>query len=193
MKFDDTSGDHEQDDDAFLRDLALTDAAGAKLIPAALEASELDASAAVRGRVLAALDPYERFARFESAVAELLDVSRKQARIALTRIDDPAAWVEVGPGMAYQPLECGPGASFTIAGFIRVDAGLDTPEHEHLGEEVTLVLQGCFADSSGARFYAGEPARQAKGTRHSFSVPADGPHLVGLAAVETGVKLIEPG
>jgi ChrR Cupin-like domain len=192
MKFDDPSRLDHDVQDAFLRGLIEADAAGAELVPSALADTELASGASDRARLLAALDPSERFARFEPAVAELLQLSREQARSALARIDDATAWVEVAPGMAYLPLECGAGSSFTLNGFIRIDAGLNTPEHEHLGEEVTLVLQGCFADSSGARYYAGEPARQAKGTRHSFSVPADGPHLVGLAAVQTGVVLIDP-
>ena len=180
-------------DDPFMLDLEPIDAesarAGVLHLSEALEALSSDAQA--RGRILDALKPYDRFARFEAAVADLLQVSRVEAAAALARIDDATAWQEQAPGIALLPVACGPNAGFVYSGFIRVEAGLTFPQHEHLGEELTFVLQGAFEeDSQGLRFGPGEPARMATGTRHGFRVPPDGPHLVGLVTLHTGFRLI---
>jgi hypothetical protein len=177
--------------DAFLRDLA-DPAAGALGLAEASAALEVEAvSSAGRLRALAALDPYDRFARFEGAVARILDVPLAEAEAALRRIDDPQAWQQQTPNIAYLPVACGPQAGFFLSGFLRIDAGFELPEHEHLGEELTLVLQGAFIESvSNTLFLPGEPAVMAGGSRHKLHVPADGPHLVGLVTVRTGIRLV---
>jgi len=181
-----------QDSDGFLQDLdALADGSGggAGLAHAAGSLAGLTTSPQSRVRVLEALQPYERFVRFEAAVAELLHVSMTEAAAALQRIDDPTAWLAQAPGVAYLPVAGSPEAGFFLAGFLRVEAGMEFPEHEHLGEEVTFVLQGAFEEScSGALFLPGQPSRMPGGSRHTFRVPADGPHLVGLVTVKTGVR-----
>jgi hypothetical protein len=151
----------------------------------------LESSPLARGRVLDELRPYDRFERFEAAVAELLQLPRADAAVALRCIDDPSAWLPQGPGVSYLPVASGPNAGFFLAGFLRVEAGLEFPEHEHLGEEITLVLQGAFEESnSGVLFRPGEPSYMPPGSRHRFRVPADGPHLVGLATVKRGLRLV---
>ena len=183
------------DGDPFLRDLGDTlgassgGAVGLGSVAASL--GSVAASAGSRALLLAGLHAYDRFERFESAVADLLQLSRSEAAAALRRIDDASAWLPQGPGIAFLPVAGGPEAGFFLSGFLRVEAGVDFPEHEHLGEEVTLVLQGAFEESvSGIVFRPGEPAHMAAGTRHRFRVPADGPHLVGLATVKVGMRLV---
>jgi anti-sigma factor ChrR (cupin superfamily) len=182
-------------EDGFLAELPDLATAGAGLC-AALAADNLATPPlrpAARGQLLDQLRPYDRFARFESAVAELLQISQPEAAAALQRIDDASAWQPQLPGVAYLPVVSGPDAGLFLSGFLRVDAGLVLPEHEHLGEEVTYVLQGGFEESiSGKLFLPGEPATMQAGTRHSFRVPADGPHLVGLVAIKGGVRFVQP-
>jgi anti-sigma factor ChrR (cupin superfamily) len=181
--------------DGFLRDLVATLAdtasGGVGLARATEGLTALSISSEARDRVLAQLQPYARFARFEAAVAELLQLSAADAAAALKRVDDPAAWLEQAPGVSYLPVASGPNAGFFLTGFLRVAAGMEFPEHEHLGEEITLVLQGAFEESvSGRLFRPGEPSYMPAGSRHTFRVPADGPHLVGLVTVKTGVRLV---
>ena len=177
--------------DAFLRDLADPAAAALGMASAAATLAGEAVSPAGRGRLLQALDPYERFARFEAAVARILELPLPTAAAAMRRIDDPAAWQPQTPHIAYLPVVSGPGAGFFLCGFLRVDAGHELPEHEHLGEELTMVLQGAFVESaSGSLFLPGEPAIMPAGTRHKLHVPADGPHLVGLVTVKTGIRLV---
>jgi quercetin dioxygenase-like cupin family protein len=189
MKFPDPKEHH----DPFLLDLEAIDAKIARMgvlhVSDALGA--LPSGGDARWRILDALLPYDRFARFESEVADLLQVSREEAAVALARIDDAKAWQAQAPGIALLPVPCGPNAGFVYTGFIKVEAGVAFPQHEHLGEELTYVLQGAFEeDSQGLRFGPGEPARMAAGTRHGFRVPPDGPHLVGLVTLRTGFRLI---
>jgi quercetin dioxygenase-like cupin family protein len=188
------SSEPEQSD-GFLRDLIETfpeaASSGAGLAGAADGLVEFATTLGARNRVLAELRPYDRFARFEAAVAELLQLSNNDAATALQRIDDPSAWQEQAPGVSYLPVSSGPNAGYFLTGFLRVHAGLEFPPHEHLGEEITFVLQGAFEESvSGALFRPGEPSYMPAGSRHTFRVPADGPHLVGLVTVKTGVRLV---
>lgn len=177
--------------DAFLRDLADPAAAALGMASAAATLASEVVRPDARTHLLGSLDPYARFARFESEVARILDLPLSEAAAALRRIDDPSAWQPQTPHIAYLPVASGPGAGFFLSGFLRVDAGHELPEHEHLGEELTLVLQGAFVDSaSGTRFLPGEPALMLGGTRHKLQVPADGPHLVGLVTVKTGIRLV---
>jgi hypothetical protein len=165
--------------------------AGAGLCSLADDLVALESSPQARARVLDDLRPYDRFARFEAAVAELLQLPHADAAAALRCIDDPAAWLPQAPGVSYLPVASGPNAGFFLAGFLRVEAGLEFPEHEHLGEEITLVLQGAFEEgNSGMLFRPGEPSYMPPGSRHTFRVPADGPHLVGLATVKRGLRLV---
>jgi anti-sigma factor ChrR (cupin superfamily) len=172
--------------DAFLAELADP---GLALATDGLPALSVEAGA--RARLLEALDPYQRFARFERAVADLLQVSPAQAAAALRSIDDEAAWQVQAPGVAYLPVAAGPDAGFFLAGFLRVAAGLEFPLHEHLGDEVTLVLQGAFEESQSREvFRPGQPSRMPAGSRHTLRALPGGPDLVGLVAVKTGVRLV---
>lgn len=180
-------------DDPFLIDLEPIDAESGRtgVVHVTESLGSIPLETMMRARILDALHPYDRFARFEADVAGLLQVSREDAAAALARIDDATAWQVQAPGIALLPVPCGPNAGYVYTGFIRVEAGTTFPQHEHLGEELTYVLQGAFEeDSAGLRFGPGEPARMAAGTRHGFVVPADGPHLVGLVTLRTGFKLL---
>jgi ChrR Cupin-like domain len=142
-------------------------------------------------RLLASLHPYERFARFESNVAEILGVSNVQAAAALSQIDDVSAWQQVAPGISLLPLTAAADCDYAVSAFLRVDAGTAFPRHEHLGEELTYVLQGAFEDdATGRRFGPGEPAHMGSATQHAFVVPAAGPHLVGLVTIRAGFRLV---
>ncbi|HEY2736177.1 MAG TPA: cupin domain-containing protein [Polyangiales bacterium] len=179
------------DRDAFLNDLA---ALGESPEPLARTLPDSDAtpSDGQRARVLAALDPYERFARFEDAVAQLLKISRAEAATALRRIDDPTVWRQPAPGARYLPIAGGPDSDFVFSGFLRVEAGATFPPHEHLGEEITFVLQGAFEESvSGEVFGPGQPSIMPAGSRHTFRVLAEGPHLIGLITVRVGARFVD--
>jgi hypothetical protein len=182
------------DGDAFLSDLAELGEGASGLEGVAQSLPDLPAGADARARILGQLDPYARFARFEAAVADLLHVSRDEAAAALKRIDDASAWQEQAPGLAYMSVPSGPDADYFLSGFLRVDAGLEFPPHEHLGEEITFVLQGAFVETnSGQLFRPGQPSIMPGGSQHTFRVLAGGPNLIGLITVKVGVRLVGDG
>jgi anti-sigma factor ChrR (cupin superfamily) len=90
------------------------------------------------------------------------------------------------------PIAGGPDSDFVFSGFLRVEAGTTFPPHEHLGEEITFVLQGAFEESvSGEVFTPGRPSIMPSGSRHTFRVLADGPHLIGLITVRGGARFVD--
>lgn len=129
-----------------------------------------------------------RFERYADSVANLLDIGRDRALEMLARLEESAAW-EPGlfPGMVLQHAEGGPRVSNAVTGFVRLAQGSVFPEHEHLGFEQVLVLQGRCQDGD-AIFGPGDTAAMPAGTSHSFHV-CPGPDLVYLAVIQQGLKL----
>jgi quercetin dioxygenase-like cupin family protein len=152
---------------------------------------EIEPPASLRARVLEDAVLPSRFGRFAEQVAELLDVGLDKARELLARIDDPAAWSHELPGVSFLWVEGGPRVAQAVRGFVRVQAGLEFPHHEHLGDEVTLVMQGAFEDHDRKRvFRPGEVDHMRQGTSHGFRVVPDGPDLLKLAVVQTGLRAL---
>lgn len=192
----------EPGEDAFLRELAElergtretethteTAALGLDVLSEALPA--IAPRTALRAQLMAAIPSSGRFERFASSVAELLDIGLDRARALLDRLDDPSAWSNELPGISFFWVEGGPRVADAVRGFLRVQAGSDFPVHEHIGDEVVLVLQGSFEDPGrGAVFRPGDIDRQAPGTSHDYRVPKDGPDLLQLAVVHTGVRAL---
>jgi putative transcriptional regulator len=139
-------------------------------------------------RIAATTQTQPRFERFADDVAALLDVPRERALTLLQRLDDGAAW-EHGffPGMVLQHAVGGPAVSNAITGFVRLAEGAVFPEHEHLGDEQVLVLQGRCQDGD-AIYGPGDRVAMATGSAHSFSV-CPGPDLMYLAVVHQGLRV----
>lgn len=151
---------------------------------------ELAPPPSLRARILEAAAPQARLARYAGAVAELLDLGLDKAKALLERIDDPSAWVDELPGVQFLWVDGGPRVAAAVRGFLRVEPGLDFPEHEHLGDEVTLVLQGGFEDPArGLSFRAGEIDRMPQGTTHMFRA-LPGAKLLKLSVVQTGLRAL---
>jgi quercetin dioxygenase-like cupin family protein len=190
--------------DAFLRDLEAfseSDDANAQLSPgqlaAALSSDQPPTPAPVpaselRARLMAALPDSGRFERFADAVSQLLDVDRPRAQHLLDQLDNRSLFAEMMPGIELFWVEGGPRVANAVRGFVRVAAGLDFPEHEHFGEEQVLVLQGSFRDPSSDRiFRPGDISVMPKGSSHLHFVPLDGPDLLMLSVIQTGVAVGE--
>ncbi len=158
---------------------------------AEIDRAEVDGVAsgvvAGRARLLASLESTHRFDDLEASVAELLDVDQQVARQMLLDVDRASVWEE-GPSAscALFHVDGGEKVRDAVTGFVRVVAGSGFPQHEHLGDETVLVLQGAFRDRDGAIVSAGEIARMPAGSAHSFEVEGDLP-LLYLAIVQKGV------
>ena len=150
---------------------------------------ELSPAPELRERLLGDARSEGRLARFAGAVAELLDVGTAKAKELLERIDDPSAWSLELPGISFLWVEGGPSVANAVRGFVRVAAGQEFPDHEHLGDETVLVLQGGFEDvQRGKVFLPGDVDKMPTGTNHGFRALPGGPDLVKLAVVQTGLR-----
>jgi quercetin dioxygenase-like cupin family protein len=186
-----------RDIDAFLRDLRehiepaheverLT-GFGLLALGDALEPEE--PSAALRSRLMDELTSKGRFARFAESTAQLLDLGLEQARALLDRLDDLSLFEPAFPGAAFFWVDGGPRVTNAVRGFVRVQAGTDFPEHEHIGDEIVLVLQGTFVDTTCKTTHGvGAQVLMPAGTSHAYTVPADGPDLLKLSVTQQGLR-----
>ena len=148
-------------------------------------------AASLRARMLAGACPEGRLARFASAVAQLLDIGMEQAETLLDRALRPSEFTSPLPGIGFLWVSGGPRVADAIRGFVRVQAGRQFPEHEHLGRESLLVLQGTLWDGTRQRrVVPGELDELVAGSSHAFHVPADGPDLLGLAVTHVGMRVL---
>ncbi len=140
-----------------------------------------------RARLLAALDGTHRFDDLEERVAALLDIEPAAASGMLLDVDRVGVW-EAGPNPSCTifHVEGGPKVKDAVTGFVKVLPGGGFPPHEHLGDEIVLVLQGAFRDIDGTVVGAGQTASMPSGSAHSFEVEGDLP-LVYLAVIQRGV------
>lgn len=188
--------DNQPELDAFLRELEREFGASDRDTVQALQRvsealGEIEPPPQLRARLLESAGKSGRLWRFANSVADMLDVGLDKAKELLDRIDDASAWVDELPGISFLWVEGGPRVADAVRGFVRVRAGMAFPDHEHLGDEITLILQGGFEDASRARvFRPGEIDRMPPGTSHAFTALADGPDLVKLAVVHGGLRAL---
>jgi hypothetical protein len=184
---------HGKDEiDAFERDVE--DAGSAASIELALsyvitDLPPVQPPAVLRERMLGAAKPEERLARFAEPICTLLGIEPSEALALLARIDDPSAWFDLLPGISLLPAPAGTRAQGALRGFVRVRAGVEFPEHSHLGEEAVMIMQGYYEDNvTGQVFGPGDVPRHAADTQHSFRVFEDGPDLLGLVVAFGGLR-----
>lgn len=115
-----------------------------------------------------------RFSHFVGTLAELFDVSPEAVGALLARVDDPAAWAQLAPGVRVLQVDAGPSRQGFLCGFVLLDAGATYPAHAHGAEERTLVLEGGYRCSTGVEMWRGELDVRAAGTSHAFTALRDG-------------------
>ncbi len=144
--------------------------------------------AALRAALLAKASGPGRLHRFAEAVAAMVDVSVDKARELLDRVADATRWErDLFPGMDALWVEGGPAAANCIRGFARLDAGAAFPDHEHIGDEATLVLEGVMLESGGAVVRPGETIVMRAGTAHNYRAAPDGPDLLFFVVAKTAI------
>ncbi len=158
-------------------------------LPSATPPADLSA------RVLASAAAMPRLGRFAGAVSGLLGIGHAHALELLRHIDTAARWeASPWPGVALYHLEPhlgdAPIAREAITGFVRLGAGGGFPDHEHLGDEVVLIVQGSCDMEDGSVARPGDLVARAPGTHHEFAA-RPGPDLVYLAIVRGGVRFGE--
>jgi hypothetical protein len=185
-------------DDAILRDLLESGEAdpssplpGHGLVQLSEALGEVEPGPTARERLLAAVPATGRFARFAEATAKLLDLGIEQAKALLDRLEDESLFSNELPGISFFWCEGGPAVANAVRGFVRVKAGTAFPEHEHIGEERVLVLQGSFVDETrGLTFTPGDSDVMPAGTSHDYYVPDAGPDLLKLSVTQAGLRAL---
>ena len=190
-----TEASRDAELDAFLREVEALDGelvGGGLGLSAMSEALEPVAPPdRLRASLLAGIPETGRFARFAESVAKLLDLGIEQARALLDRLDDDSLYQKELPGISFFWVDGGPAVANAVRGFLRVAAGTDFPDHEHMGLETVLVLQGAFTDHArGKTFRAGDVDTMPADSSHAYTVPRDGPDLLLLSVTQVGAKML---
>jgi hypothetical protein len=182
------SSDTRSDD--FLEDLELAVATGDRLQRLAERLSGTKPRSELRARILESVERTPRFAASVDHVADLLDIPIAAAQRELARLDDASNWLPaLTPGMEVCNVRGGPAVADAVSMFIRLTAGTVMPEHEHIGVERGLILQGSCIDGQRT-LRAGDLSVMPAGTRHSLVVRG-GPDLIYLGIAHHGVRFNE--
>lgn len=141
-------------------------------------------------RLLDATTFEKRLDRFAEPLSALLDVSTETASELLAGVDNTLEW-QAEPGLTDTDaiwVEGGPAVRGCIRGFVRIKAKQDFPEHGHLGEEVTLVLQGRMKVDDGRIFGPGDIYVAGPDVTHSL-LAMEGPDLLYFVVVRDGIRI----
>ncbi|MBA3392815.1 MAG: cupin domain-containing protein [Deltaproteobacteria bacterium] len=141
----------------------------------------------VKARLLASVGG-GRFEQRTSRMASLFDVSVDRARELLGLIERPASWTQEMPGIALVHFDGGAAYAAADCGFIRLEPGAVFPSHRHVGDEVTVVLQGTLRDSSGRMLQPGDELVQAAGSQHELVCEGSEPCIFAARAMD-GIEI----
>ncbi len=151
----------------------------------------------LRERLMGTVSKTHRFPDFEERVATLVELPLEKIREFMLGIDTKEPWLPGPiPGMDFFHFEGGASVKNAITGFTRIAPGITFPEHEHVGEECVLVMQGSFRDADGEEHGVGDEVWLPADSSHTFEVTSKIP-LLYLAIVQGGLRvggvLIPPG
>ncbi len=128
----------------------------------------------IKARLLASVGD-GRFETYSSKMSTLFDVPLDRAREFLGLAERTASWEpQVIPGIHLVHFEGGPAYVGADCGFVRLADGAVFPPHDHLGEEVSLILAGqvkVVENTVERILVAGDELVQPEGSSH---------HLVGV-------------
>ncbi len=132
----------------------LTDVGGHMFARLQPEAVSEDSFAALMARVSAGAQEQAPVATVQTPREELDETTQSHVFLprAVRRLVsgslDKLRWVQLGKALRVAPLQVSDESRDTAIYDIR--AGGRMPEHEHRGEEITVLLQGSFSDADGS-------------------------------------------
>ncbi len=95
------------------------------------------------------------------------------------------SWKNLSPSLRVAPISVGE-QEFELA-LHRIDAGGKTPEHDHRGREITVVLKGSFSDDEGI-YQPGDFIVREPGDKHR-PYAAQNEECICLSVLEAPIKL----
>lgn len=93
-------------------------------------------------------------------------------------------WAQLGKSLRIAPIKLGEKARSTA--LYDIKAGGRMPEHEHRGEEITVLLKGSFSDAEG-KYVKGDFVVRHAGERHQPTATLD-TDCICLVSLEAPVK-----
>jgi putative transcriptional regulator len=130
-------------------------------------------SPSLRERLLAGTQG--RFDAFVDRLVQLCDLTREGARAVLDAVGDAQAWMPGPlPGVELMHFEAGPRLAGADTGLVRFAPHTKFPRHTHIGNEVTLVLDGGLALDDGFDLVVGDVLTKLPGTWHAHTAHAGG-------------------
>jgi len=156
----------------------------------AARAGEEAPPARARARLLDAVAGVDRFAPLLDAVGRLTDLAGETLSALIRRIDEPGGWIDGPPGIRYFHFSPGPAGAAPEAGIVRLRPGALFPRHRHLGDEVSLVLDGVLVDDDRRRHGPGTVLASPAGSEHAYHA-GPGRDLV-LVSLHGGVAFTDP-
>jgi len=117
----------------------------------------------------------------ETGASGLPRVVQKLARDGLQSLN----WVQLGKSLRIAPIKVGSGSRETS--IYDIKAGGRMPEHEHRGEEITVLLKGSFSDAEG-KYVRGDFVVRHAGERHQPTATLD-TDCICLVSLAQPVKL----
>jgi hypothetical protein len=138
---------------------------------------------ALRARLIRSARQEGRYGKFADRVARLFGLPIERVQKLLLKIEDPAVFAPfMMPGLAMLPVRPGPDLEPAIAAFGLLTPGTTFPHHDHVGDEVTLVLDGGFRDVGGREIWRGDELFKPAGSNHDFLVIGDRPCVAAVLA-----------
>lgn len=122
----------------------------------------------LRDRLLGTAGTKARFLPFLDRMMALFDLPEAAANAELASIDDGEGWMDMVPGVRFRDFEGGPAIGEAHGGLVRVAPGASFPDHEHVGDEAMLMLQGEVEDDRGTRYSAGALIESPDGSTHGL-------------------------
>lgn len=143
----------------------------------------------LRSRLLQDVSSIAPYSLYHQQMADALGGTEAGLREELSSMPDPSTWAQ-GPIPHCRLFPCVAGAEprNAIRTLVRMEQGSRFPEHEHVGDETVLIVQGSLRSEDGQVHRPGKVLRMAAGTSHGFDVPK-GLDLIYLAVVEEGLKI----
>lgn len=125
-----------------------------------------------------------KFEKLSAKMASLFGVTVDRARELLGLIERPASWEHEQGGISLVHFAGGPAFAAADCGFVRLEPGAVFPPHKHLGEELSVVLQGQLRDAASGRLLGpGDELLQAEGSEHYLTAEGNEPCIFAARAM----------
>lgn len=159
---------------------ALSDAVGVE---------QITPPSTLRSRLLDDISSIAPYSLYHDEMARILRGSKDALQRELKAMPHPKTWIDGPiPRCRLYPCIAAGAPRDAIRTLVLMESGSHFPEHEHLGDETVLILQGSLLHQDGKVSRPGEVLQMPKGTSHGFDVP-EGLDLIYLAVVDHGIMI----